>query len=74
MAKLPWTPWHEVVALRDDLRSGELALHLFAADHYEVLMGSGKRPVCEDSQPQESRTLFASASTPAARCHGPPPR
>ena len=50
MAKLPWTPWHEVVALRDDLRSGDLPLHLFAADLYEVLMGSGKRPVYEDPQ------------------------
>jgi hypothetical protein len=48
MAKLPWKAWHEVVALRDDLRSGDLPLHLFAADLYEVLMRSGKRPVYED--------------------------
>lgn len=48
MAKLPWKPWHEVVRLRDDLRSGELALHMFAADLYEVLMQSGKRPVYEN--------------------------
>ena len=47
MAKLPWKPWHEVVRLRDDLRSGELPLHMFAADLYEVLMQSGKRPVYE---------------------------
>jgi hypothetical protein len=26
MAKLPWKPWHEVVQLRDDLKSGELPL------------------------------------------------
>ena len=38
MPKLPWTPWHEVVRLREDLRSGELPLHMFAADLYEVLM------------------------------------
>lgn len=47
MAKLPWKPWHEVVKLRDDLRTGELPLHLFAADLYEVLMQRGKRPVYE---------------------------
>ncbi|MBM4083197.1 MAG: ATP-binding protein, partial [Planctomycetes bacterium] len=47
MAKLPWKSWHEVVKLRDDLKSGELPLHLFAADLYEVMMQSGKRPVYE---------------------------
>jgi hypothetical protein len=47
MAKLPWKPWYEVVTLRDDLRSGELPLHMFAADLYEVMMQRGKRPVYE---------------------------
>lgn len=51
MAKLPWKPWHEVVKLRDDLRSGDLPLHLFAADLYEVMMQRGKRPIYE--KPQE---------------------
>lgn len=50
MAKNPWKPWHEVVALRDDLKSGELPLHMFVADLYEVLMQSGKRPVYEDPE------------------------
>ncbi len=50
MAKLPWKPWHEVVKLRDDLRSGDLPLHLFAADLYEVMMQRGKRPVYEDPE------------------------
>lgn len=36
MPKLPWTPWHRVVALRDDVKTGELSLRLFAADLYEV--------------------------------------
>ena len=45
---LPWTPWHEVVALREDLKSGQLAQHQFAADLYEVVMQAGKRPVYED--------------------------
>lgn len=50
MAKLPWKPWHEVVALRDDLKSGDLSLQMFAADLYEVLMRRGKQPVYEDPQ------------------------
>lgn len=48
MAKLPWKPWHEVVALRDDLKTGDLSLTMFAADLYEVLMRRGKQPVYED--------------------------
>ena len=48
MAKLPWKPWHEVVKLRDDLLSGELPLHMFAADLYEVMMQRGKRPIYEN--------------------------
>ena len=48
MAKLPWRPWHEVVKLRKDLQSGDLPLHLFAADLYEVVMQGGKLPVYED--------------------------
>lgn len=50
MAKLPWKPWHEVVKLREDLRSGELPLHMFAADLYEVLMQRGKHPIYEDQE------------------------
>lgn len=50
MAKNPWKSWHEVMALRDDLKSGELPLHMFAADLYEVLMQSGKRPVYENPE------------------------
>jgi predicted AAA+ superfamily ATPase len=50
MAKLPWTPWHQVVQLRDDLKTGDLALHQFAADLYEVTMQSGKRPVYEEPE------------------------
>src|SRR5205085_8024040 len=46
MPKLPWKPWHEVVALRDDLK-GDLSLSSFAADLYEVLMRRGKMPVYE---------------------------
>lgn len=47
MAKLPWKPWYEVVKLREDLRSGELPMHMFAADLYEVIMQRGKRTIYE---------------------------
>ncbi|QOJ18491.1 MAG: ATP-binding protein [Phycisphaeraceae bacterium] len=51
MAKQPWKAWHEVVRLREDLRSGDLPLHMFAADLYEVMMQNGKRPIYE--KPEE---------------------
>lgn len=51
MAKLPWNRWHEVVKLREDLKSGDLPLHMFAADLYEVMMQNGKRPIYE--KPEE---------------------
>ena len=41
-------PWHEVVKLRGDLKSGELSLAVFAADLYDVVMQKGQRPVYED--------------------------
>jgi len=46
--KLPHKPWHEVVQLRDDLKTGELSLAVFAADLYDVVMQKGQRPVYED--------------------------
>lgn len=42
MSKLPWSPWHKVVQLRDDVRSGELSLAVFAADLYDVVMEKAK--------------------------------
>jgi len=41
--KTQWTPWHKVVKLREDVRSGELSLSVFAADLYEVKMGTGRK-------------------------------
>ena len=32
MSKLAWTPWHQVVQLREDIKSGELSMATFAAD------------------------------------------
>ena len=46
--KLPWTPWHEVVKLREDVRTGELSLADFAADLHDVVMQKGTRPVYEN--------------------------
>src|SRR3990172_1422969 len=47
MAKPAWKPWHEVVKLREDVRTGELSLATFAADLYQVVMGEAK-PVYQD--------------------------
>ena len=41
------TPWHEVVQLRSDLKTGELSLSLFAADLYDVAMNKA-RPVYQE--------------------------
>ena len=46
--KPPWTPWHRVVGLREDVRTGELSLAAFAADLHDVVMQKGARPVYED--------------------------
>lgn len=43
-------PWHELVHLKDELRTGELALAEFAADLHEVTLAAGKRPVYEDPE------------------------
>jgi hypothetical protein len=47
MTQLAWKPWHQVVRLRDDLRSGELPLSIFAADLYDVVMRKA-RPVYQE--------------------------
>ena len=49
MAQRPATkPWHEVVRLREDVKSGELSLAMFACDLYDVVMQKGVRPAYED--------------------------
>ena len=42
--------WHELVHLKDELRSGELTLAEFAADLHEVMLARGKRPIYEDPE------------------------
>ena len=44
----PWKPWHEVMRLRDDVRTGELSLADFAADLHDVMTQRGIRPVYEN--------------------------
>jgi len=43
MKKLPWTAWHKVVGLREDIRVEKLSLSSFAADLYDVAMGKAGR-------------------------------
>ncbi len=43
-------PWHRIVRLKEELRSGELSLAEFAADLHEVTLARGKRPVYEDPE------------------------
>ncbi len=46
--KLPWKPWHDVVELREELKSGDLTLAMFAADLHDVVLQQAK-PVYQDS-------------------------
>ena len=48
-------PWHQVVRLKEELRSGELALAEFAADLHEVTQAQGRRPIYEE--PEQFFTL-----------------
>ena len=67
MSKPSWTPWHQVVRLRDDLRTGELALNEFAADLYDVALQSGKRRIYEDPKEFFALTYPTSALLDLAR-------
>ncbi|MDA8204878.1 MAG: DUF499 domain-containing protein [Thermaerobacter sp.] len=42
MAKVAdWSPWRDVVTLRDDVKTGDLSLARFAADLYDVVLDRG---------------------------------
>ena len=43
-------PWHEIVQLKDELRTGKLALAEFAADLHDVTLARGRHPVYEDPE------------------------
>lgn len=55
MTKTLWKPWHEVVELLDELKTGELSLSMFAADLYDVIMGRAK-PLYQDPEKFFGRT------------------
>jgi hypothetical protein len=59
MANETIKPWHQVVKLREDVKTGELTLAMFAADLYDVKMGTAKT-VYRD--PKEFFTLTFPAS------------
>ena len=50
MTKERLKPWHEVVGLKEEIRTGSLALEEFAADLHDVTLGLGRRPVYEDPE------------------------
>jgi hypothetical protein len=56
VANTPPKPWHRVVELRDDVRSGELSLAQFAADLDDVAMGRA-RTIYQDRSEFFSLTL-----------------
>ena len=41
MPKAEWTPWRDVVTVRDDVKTGDLSLARFAADLYDVVLDRG---------------------------------
>ena len=42
-------PWTEIVRVREDVRTGALSLQEFAADLFDVVNHTGKRPLYEDA-------------------------
>lgn len=44
----PWTPWHEVVEIREDVKSGDLSMQAFAARLHDVIAQDGDRPIYEN--------------------------
>jgi hypothetical protein len=47
---LSWTPWHEVVEVREDVKSGDLSMQAFAARLHDVIAQNGDRPIYEDPE------------------------
>lgn len=48
MNGLSWKPWYYVLRLREDLKTGDLLLHLFAADLYGVVVQRQRGRIYED--------------------------
>lgn len=69
MTKLAWTPWHKVVKIRPDLKSGELSLNIFAADLYDVAMGGEARLSGRPRILLPQLSHLQSAQTGQRHCH-----
>jgi len=54
-------PWHEVVRLKQELRTGELSLAEFAADLHEVTLAQGRA--------SSTRIRRGSSRSPILRTH-----
>ena len=63
MTALAWKPWHKV-KVRDDLKSGELLLAVFAADLYEVAMQQGRPSQQPDPQAERIARMPTAATFP----------
>jgi hypothetical protein len=54
-------PWTEIVRVRDDVRTGALSLQEFAADLFDVVNRTGKRPIYENPEKFFSLSYATSA-------------
>jgi len=54
-------PWSQVVRVRDDVRTGALSLQEFAADLFDVVNHTGKRPIYENPEKFFSLSYATSA-------------
>src|ERR1700722_16212844 len=50
MSSVTVKPWPEIVRVRDDVRTGALSLQEFAADLFDVINRTGKRPIYENPE------------------------
>ena len=48
MSNLTVKPWTQIVRVREEVRTGALSLQEFAADLFDVVNRTGKRPIYED--------------------------
>ena len=54
-------PWNQIVRVRDDMRTGALSLQEFAADLFDVVNHTGKRPIYENPEKFFSLSYATSA-------------
>ena len=54
-------PWNQIVRVRNDVRTGQLSLQEFAADLFDVVNRTGKRPIYEEPKKFFSLSYATSA-------------